>query len=136
MLLYGSGFAGYPFVPINYRLADEQLRDILARTAPSVVVVEDAVPARVGSIDGVELVTRAQFLRALDELAGQDITPSGSLSPDDIAILLFTSGTTGDPKAAVLRHRHLASYLITSLEFGSAGDDEATVVSVPPYHIA
>jgi acyl-CoA synthetase (AMP-forming)/AMP-acid ligase II len=49
---------------------------------------------------------------------------------------LFTSGTTGDPKAAVLRHRNLAAYLVTSLEFGSAGDDEAAIVTVPPYHIA
>ena len=51
-------------------------------------------------------------------------------------MLLFTSGTTGEPKAAVLRHRNLASYVVTSLEFGSAGEDEAAVVSVPPYHIA
>ena len=136
MLLYGSGFAGLPFVPLNYRLADEQLRDILARTAPSVVVVEDAVPARVGMIDGVELVTRAQFLHELDELAGSEITPSGSLSPDDIAMLLFTSGTSGDPKAAVLRHRHLASYVISTVEFMGADEEEAALVSVPPYHVA
>ena len=51
-------------------------------------------------------------------------------------MLLFTSGTTGEPKAAVLRHMNLASYLVSSLEFGSAGEDEATIVSVPPYHIA
>jgi fatty-acyl-CoA synthase len=51
-------------------------------------------------------------------------------------VLLFTSGTTGEPKAAVLRHRNLASYIITSLEFGAAAEDEAAVVSVPPYHIA
>ena len=48
--------------PMNYRLADEQLRAILARTAPSVVVVEDGVAERVGPIEGVELVTRAHFL--------------------------------------------------------------------------
>ena len=57
-------------------------------------------------------------------------------SPEDIAILLFTSGTTGDPKAAVLRHRHLASYVITTVDFMSAGEDEAALVSVPPYHVA
>src|ERR1700682_3564294 len=58
ILLYGSALAGVPFVPVNYRLADDQLRAILARSAPSVVVVEDAVVDRVGTVDGVELVTR------------------------------------------------------------------------------
>jgi acyl-CoA synthetase (AMP-forming)/AMP-acid ligase II len=51
-------------------------------------------------------------------------------------VLLFTSGTTGEPKAAVLRHRHLTSYVLESVEFLGAGEDEATLVSVPPYHIA
>ena len=58
------------------------------------------------------------------------------MDPDAIAILLFTSGTTGAPKAAVLRHKHLVSYILGSVEFGAAGEDEATLVSVPPYHVA
>jgi acyl-CoA synthetase (AMP-forming)/AMP-acid ligase II len=56
--------------------------------------------------------------------------------PEDIAVLLFTSGTTGEPKAAVLRHRNLAAYIVSTVEFGGAGEDECTIVSVPPYHIA
>ena len=51
-------------------------------------------------------------------------------------MLLFTSGTTGEPKAAVLRHRHLTSYVLETVEFMGAEPDEAALVSVPPYHIA
>jgi acyl-CoA synthetase (AMP-forming)/AMP-acid ligase II len=51
-------------------------------------------------------------------------------------VLLFTSGTTGEPKAAVLRHRHLVSYVLSTVEFMGAGPDEAALVSVPPYHVA
>ena len=60
----------------------------------------------------------------------------GFVDPDDIAILLFTSGTTGEPKAAVLRHRHLASYIISTVEYLGAEEHEAQLVSVPNYHIA
>jgi len=134
ILLYGSGYAGVPFVPVNYRLADDQLRTILARTAPSVVVVGDGVPERVGAIEGVELVSRAEFLEQLLEIDVED--PQTAVDPDDIAILLFTSGTTGDPKAAVLRHKHLASYVIGTVEFMGADEREAALVSVPPYHVA
>ena len=133
-LTFGSGYAGVPFVPVNYRLADDKLRAILARTAPSVVVVDDPVPGRVGSIDGVELVLRADFL---DQIAAVEPVDDAPLAdPDEIAILLFTSGTTGEPKAAVLRHRHLTSYVIGTVEFMGADEDEAALVSVPPYHIA
>ncbi len=133
-MLFGSGFARLPFVPINYRLADDQLTAILARTAPSLVVVDDSVPSRTGPIDGVELITRDRFLAELE-------TPSTTVSdtdrsPDDIAILLFTSGTTGEPKAAILRHRHLASYVITTVDFMGAAEGDAALVSVPPYHVA
>ena len=59
-----------------------------------------------------------------------------SVDPDDTALLLFTSGTTGEPKAAVLRHKHLATYVISTVEFMAADEDEAALVSVPPYHVA
>jgi acyl-CoA synthetase (AMP-forming)/AMP-acid ligase II len=46
------------------------------------------------------------------------------------------SGTTGAPKAAVLRHKHLTSYVLGSVEFMGADEEQATLVSVPPYHVA
>jgi acyl-CoA synthetase (AMP-forming)/AMP-acid ligase II len=48
----------------------------------------------------------------------------------------MTSGTTAAPKSAVLRHRRLVSYILGSVEFGSADAEDAVLVSVPPYHIA
>jgi acyl-CoA synthetase (AMP-forming)/AMP-acid ligase II len=135
VLLYGSGLAGVPFVPVNYRLDDEHLRTIAASTAPSLLVVEDSVVPRLSRLDGVEVVTRAAFLAGLDAVdAGS--APATIADPDDAAVLLFTSGTTGEPKAAVLRHRHLVAYVLDTVEFMGAGEDEAALVSVPPYHVA
>lgn len=134
-MLYGGAFAGLPFVPLSYRLADARLRDLLARTAPSAVVVGDGVIERVGPVDGVELVTRNDFRRQLAETDPRR-APTVDASPDGVAILLFTSGTTGEPKAAVLRHRHLAAYVLSTVEFMGAADGDAALVSVPPYHVA
>jgi acyl-CoA synthetase (AMP-forming)/AMP-acid ligase II len=65
--------------------------------------------------------------------------PSPSGFPDDPtspAVLLFTSGTTAEPKAATLAHDQLLAYIFNTVEFGAADPDEAVLVAVPPFHIA
>src|SRR5262249_20602304 len=62
--------------------------------------------------------------------------PDRTSAGEEPAVLLFTSGTTGEPKAAVLRHRDLVSYVMGATEFMGAGEDESVLMSVPPYHIA
>ena len=135
--LFGAAAAGRAYVPLNYRLSDPELRALAERTAPALALVDEAGATRIGDIDGLHVVERSDFLESVatgsppvadGEAAGAD--------PDAIALLLFTSGTTGAPKAAVLRHRHLSSYVIESVEFMGAAEDEATLVTAPPYHIA
>ncbi|MGH9274552.1 MAG: class I adenylate-forming enzyme family protein [Acidimicrobiales bacterium] len=133
--LFGAAIAGKPFVPVSYRLADEPLRAILGRASPAIVIAGDGVAERIDGIPDLEIVDRKAFLASVDDPEVVEADGWGC-DPDATAVLLFTSGTTGEPKAAVLRHRNLASYVMASLEFGSAAVDEAAVVSVPPYHIA
>ncbi len=135
VLLFASGIAGTPFVPLNYRLADADLNKLVARTAPAVLVADDAMLPRLTPVEGVEIVARSAFEARF--LAGG--TPDKRDLPEaenDMAVLLFTSGTTGDPKAAVLRHANLTAYVMATVEFLGAGEDEAALVSVPSYHIA
>ncbi len=132
-LLFASAIAGVPFAPLNYRLADERLRVVGEQIAPALVVVDGAARDRLAGVDGLDRTTWA-------ELTGRAVGPEarggGHSDPDQVAIWLFTSGTTGEPKAALLRHRHLVSYVLSTVDFMAAGEDEATLVSVPPYHIA
>ena len=130
--LFAAAMAAVPYVPLNYRLADSQLVAVLLRVAPAVAVVDPSRASRVGGgVPGLDLVTR-------DDLLGARVgaAPPEATDPDAIAVLLFTSGTTGEPKAAVLRHRHLTAYVLESVEFLGADPGEAALVSVPPYHVA
>ena len=132
--VFASGLIGKPFAPINYRLSDDDLRRLIARTAPSVAVVDDDMLARVKDVPGVQLVATSEFKTICDDPALQ--AEELPYSDPDIGVLLFTSGTTGEPKAAVLRHRNLTSYVISTVEFLGSDESEAALVSVPPYHIA
>ncbi len=128
--LFAAAAAGIPFSPLNYRLPDEQVGELIARLErPLVVAGRDRVDAlralghRVVPVDDLRL-------------AGEVEVGEVPVDGEGTAVLLFTSGTTAAPKAAVLRHRHLTSYVVGTVEFGGAGPDEAALVSVPPYHVA
>jgi len=132
--LFASAWSGLPFVPLNYRLTGAELDALTEQIAPAYLVTE---AERVGQIHGLApemVVAREDFLA--NARAGSAGEPSWSMDAEDVAILLFTSGTTGPPKAAVLRHKHLVSYILGSVEFASAAEEDAALVSVPPYHIA
>jgi long-chain acyl-CoA synthetase len=131
--LFAAARAGVPYVPLNYRLTNDALVALLQRIAPALLVADPERAALFSARAGASVAARDVFM-------ARSRAPSDGLSwpddPDAIAVLLFTSGTTGAPKAAVLRHRHLVSYVLGSVEFASAGEDEATLVAVPPYHVA
>jgi len=132
--LFGAGLAGLPFAPLNYRLTDEQLGAVLPQLVTALVIADDDMVGRVSGTDGLTVMTRSEFVESV--ASGDEPDDLPFVDPDEVAILLFTSGTTGTPKAAVLRHRHLTSYILGSVEYLAAEEDEAQLVSVPSYHIA
>lgn len=130
--LMGAAMAGVPYVPLNYRLSEEQIVPLFERISPAYLI---AGPRNESfEFDGWVVQDSADFLS--DVLNGEATEVSWNDDPAAVAVQLFTSGTTGTPKAAILRHEHLVSYILGSVEFMGAMEDEAALVSVPPYHIA
>jgi acyl-CoA synthetase (AMP-forming)/AMP-acid ligase II len=129
--LFAAAYAHVPFLPVNYRLSDEQLDEILARRAKPLIITDTA-----GRVGDRPVLTIAQFLQQTDRPAATDTDDVDLADPESIAVLLMTSGTTAAPKSAVLRHQHLVAYILGSVEFMSSDETDATIVSVPPYHVA
>jgi len=134
LALFGAAMAGIPYVPLNYRLADPDLAALLGRIAPAFMIGDVERIQRLDGDSGHRLNTRADFVAAAEAAAG-DIEVADEAG-EGIAVQIFTSGTTSAPKAALLRHANLASYIFGTVEFCSASPDDAVLVSVPPYHIA
>src|SRR5438477_429243 len=109
--LFGACWAGVSYAPLNFRLPEPAQAELLARLEPAARFDDSWMH---GAHDGEPFV---------DE-------------PSRPAVLLFTSGTSAAPKAAVLHHDNLAAYLFNTLEFGSASAEEAALIAVPPFHIA
>jgi acyl-CoA synthetase (AMP-forming)/AMP-acid ligase II len=135
LALFAAAAAGIPFLPLNYRLAAGQLASITRRQRRPFIIA-DGVPAlQEGTAAGSAAIREWEDLVA-DPACGAGVPDAAEPDGDDEAVLLMTSGTTAEPKSAVLRHRHLASYVLGSVDFGAASPEDAVIVSVPPYHIA
>ncbi|MFE6862159.1 class I adenylate-forming enzyme family protein [Nocardia sp. NPDC057668] len=133
LLLFASARAGVAFTPVNYRLGGAALRELIDRLPAPLVVVDTEYAAVVGAagkrtVDSAALLAGARETPAEFEAAEND--------PDDPAVLLFTSGTTSRPKAVELTHANLSSYVMGTVDFASAEPGDATLICVPPYHIA
>ncbi|MEW1931405.1 class I adenylate-forming enzyme family protein [Rhodococcus sp. NPDC079359] len=133
-LLFASAYAGIPFTPVNYRLAPSALETLIARVDGALVVVDrsyvDSVSATAAPVVLTDDIVAQGRARASDPL------PAAEVDPDSPAIVLFTSGTTSEPKGVVLRHSHLLSYVMGTVEFASADESDGALISVPPYHVA
>ncbi|MGY1551338.1 class I adenylate-forming enzyme family protein [Microbacterium sp. A588] len=129
LLLFAAAEAGVPFAPLNYRLADEQLRRQTERLGRALIVTDEAGAARIGAPADCIVIDIAEA-RSPEPVESM---PGGA---GDVAVWLFTSGTTGEPKIVELSHENLTSYILGTVEMLSAPEEDAALVSVPPYHVA
>lgn len=130
--LFGAALAGIPYVPLNYRLADEDLGALLDRIKPAYVIGDVARTNRLSQ--GHTCASREDFVAAAEASAAG--ATGEEREGEGIAAQIFTSGTTAAPKAALLRHSNLLGYILGTVEFMSADESDAQLVCVPPYHIA
>lgn len=141
--VFGASWAGIPFAPLNYRLTDAELDALIQQLCPGHLATDAERAARLGArLDApgreefVSVATTDALLEAARAEGAAPREAPWSMEPEDTAILLFTSGTTGAPKAAVLRQKHLVSYVLGTVEFMGASEEDASLNCVPPYHVA
>ena len=130
--LLAAAWAGVPFVPLNYRTKPEELAPLLEPFRPLLFLHDDMYSdkARACASEGDTLVDTD------DTLADEPTAEPYGVDGEQIAVILHTSGTTSKPKAVLLRHKHLCSYIFGVVDFASAAPDETAIVTTPPYHIA
>lgn len=132
--LFAAARAGVPLVPLNYRLGEEQLDELLAHH-PRALGIAGPDQAEALRRAGLSVRSPREWLTdAGAAVVGTKATESEA--PDAPAVVIYTSGTTSAPKGVVLSHHNLVSYVLGTVEFAAAGAAEAALVSVPPYHIA
>jgi fatty-acyl-CoA synthase len=127
---FASGLLGAIFVPLNTRLAAVELRYMLDDCGASVLVtgagVEHVVPELAGHVPAT--------VTAADVDLSVPLSEEPEVRLDEPALILYTSGTTGKPKGAVLTHANLTWNTINQLVHFDLTDDERALCIAPLFH--
>ncbi|GIF64935.1 long-chain acyl-CoA synthetase [Asanoa ishikariensis] len=123
--------AGLVAVPVNPQYTARELRHVLADSGASLLVASPDVARVVEGIRG-DLPELARVLEKLPEEG-----PAGSVAAtNDLAVLLYTSGTEGAPKGAMLSHRALLANhaQIDGITPTVVGPDDILLLALPLFH--
>jgi len=125
----GALLAGVPFTPVNPKAGERELEHIVRDSAPHVVL---AAP-------GTELPPALAALRRVDvdpamrDEGGAALPPEPG--PEDPAVIVYTSGTTGPPKGAVLPRRAISSNLDALASAWEWTGDDVLAQALPLFHV-
>src|SRR5262245_49910918 len=135
---FGAPLIGAIYMPINFRLIAGDFEYILNHAEAKILIVEDWLAPTIEQIrphlksvqhfilatDGADIPAGWQSYDALLDGASAAEPEPEAVDENDIATILYTSGTTGRPKGVMSTHRNIYINAINSIiEFGLTHDD-------------
>jgi fatty-acyl-CoA synthase len=134
---FATGVLGAVFVPLNTRLAAPEIAYQLRDSGARALVHGPSHTALVDGLD-VEIGTRVEVGGAYEELlTASPATPiDEAVAPGDVCLIMYTSGTTGRPKGAMLTHANITWNAINVLIDQDVAADEVALVCAPLFHTA
>ncbi|MEU2639320.1 long-chain fatty acid--CoA ligase [Micromonospora fulviviridis] len=142
-VLFATARIGAIFVPLNTRLAAEEIRYQLDDCVPAVLVLDPRVESL--GVNALASAAVCPMLLRLDDAyeataACQASHPSDAgymadVTMQDPALIMYTSGTSGRAKGAVLTHGNITWNILTQLAHISMGTDDAVLCAAPLFHV-
>ena len=132
-----TSYAGGTLVPANSRYTAHEVADIVERTDAKLVVLADGFLDRTQRADLAPLVPGRTLIdiTALPSSDAPDVEArADAVRPDDVADILFTSGTTGKPKGAMSAHRQTIGVARSWAEVAGIKPDDRYLVVNPFFH--
>jgi len=139
VLVFAAARAGLMVVPLNWRLAGPEQAAILRNAGASLLMAQDSFAARAREIapQGCPVMMFGgeddTFATALETGAKLDAPQRGG--PDDPLLLVYTSGTTGEPKGAVLTQDAVLFNALNAIHMHGMCEDDLILSVLPLFHV-
>ncbi|MGV8873098.1 MAG: acyl-CoA synthetase [Rhodococcus sp. (in: high G+C Gram-positive bacteria)] len=126
---------GAIFLPLNHRLSPTELRFQISDAGIGLLFADPAVAS---TADALEKDTRIRYVEWSSEPVAAPLfsLAAADVGGDDPAFILYTSGTTGHPKGAILTHENLLWNSYNMLLDVDVAADEVALVTAPLFHVA
>ncbi|MBV8085073.1 MAG: AMP-binding protein [Chloroflexi bacterium] len=125
--LFGCAAAGAVFVPLNFRARDHEIGQMLELVQPKIVLAGEAYLDRAGE--------RGMPLDDVHAGPGAELLPA-EVADDDMAALVFTSGTSAAAKAVMLAHADLVNFVFGMADAADGEDHGTVLIAAPLPHVA
>ncbi|WAU79821.1 acyl-CoA synthetase [Streptomyces sp. Qhu-G9] len=127
--------AGVPAVPLNPKSGGSELGHIVADSAPTLVLASagDQLPPALSALERVDVDVDVRAAPATAAPAAEAL--ASGLSPEAPALVVYTSGTTGPPKGAVIPRRAVATTLDALADAWRWTGDDVLVHGLPLFHV-
>ena len=144
-VLFGCAKANAVIVPVNWRLAPPEMAHIINDSRAPVLIVGDefeshldAIENDLSSVKQIVVIGKHDRHPTYEEWVGATSAedPHVESGPDDVAMQLYTSGTTGLPKGVMLVNSNLDNLVPTATEVWKFTPDAVNFVVMPLFHIA
>lgn len=140
--------AGLIHVPVNFSLTERELLYVLSQSGARALFADDSLKAYVeaicdqlslsvqGSLHSQSVVEGKTDILTVAQRAGCDQAPELNLDENDVVQILYTSGTTSDPKGAMHTHRSLMAEYFSCLLHLDIKQTDRCLAALPLYHSA